>query len=61
MEGAQRCNPMNMVQFLLAFCCTGNSSEALSDAQVSEERFKNCWSKVVPVANSRELKERLEK
>ena len=61
MEGAQRCNPMAMVQFLLAFCCTADSSDALCDAQVSEERFKSCWGKVVPVANSRKLKERLEK
>ena len=61
MEGAQHCNPMAMVQFFLAFCCTGDSSDPLSDTQVSEERFKNCWSKVVPVANSGKLKKRLEK
>jgi len=61
MREPQRCNPVDMVRFLLAFCCTGNASDALCDAQVSNERFGNCWREVVPVANSKELKKRLEK
>jgi len=52
---------MDMVRFLLAFCCAGDSSDALCDAEVSNERFRNCWGKVVPVANSKGLKTRLEK
>jgi len=61
MRDPQRCNPMDMVRFLLAFCCTDDSSDALCDAEVSNERFRNCWGKVVPVANSKKLKNRLEK
>jgi len=49
-----------MVQFLLAFCCTSDSSDALCDAQVANEHFRNCWSEVVSVENFRKLKERLE-
>jgi len=60
MKEPQRCNPVDMVQFLLALCCTSDSSDALCDAQVANERFRNCWSKVVSVVNFGELKKRLE-
>jgi len=60
MTEPQRCNPVDMVQFLLAFCCTSDSSEALCDAQVANEHFRNCWSEVVSVENFGKLKERLE-
>ena len=57
----QSCNPMDMVRFLLAFCCDGDSPGTLRDTQVLNERFGDCWKKVVPVANSEEMKKRLKK
>ena len=56
----QRCNPMDMAQFLLAFCCDDNSPDSRG-VQVLKERFNAGWEKVVPVANSEEMKERLGK
>ena len=52
---------MDMVRFLLAFCCAGNSSDAFYDKPVLDKCFERCWSEVVPVANSVKMRERLEK
>ena len=61
MEDPQCCKPVDMVRFLLAFCCDDSSSDTICDTQVLNERFEDCWRKVVPVANSGEMKRRLEK
>jgi len=60
MTEPQRCNPVDMVQFLLAFCCTSDSSDVLCDAQVTNERFRNCWSEVVSVVDFGRLEKRLD-
>jgi len=61
MENPQYCKPVDMVRFLLAFCCDDNPPDATCGTQATNERFGNCWRKVVPVANSGEMKRRLEK
>ena len=61
MEYPQRCNPMDMVRFLLAFCCADDPSGALCNAQAINECLGYCWKAVVPVANSRKMRQRLEK
>ena len=61
MKDPQCCDPVDMVRFLLAFCCAGNSSDALCNTQAQNERLEYCLEKVVPVANSREMGRRLEK
>jgi hypothetical protein len=60
MEKCQYCNPMDMVLYFLARCCEDNLSDTRRDSQVLRECFGECWGKVVPVANSDEMKKRLE-
>ena len=50
-----------MVRFFLAFCCDDNSSDVLRDTQSLSKHFEDCWRKVVPVANSIEMREKLKK
>ena len=61
MGSAQCCSPTEMVRFLLAFCCDANSPDALRGTQPLNKRFGDCLREVLPVANSVEMRERLEK
>ena len=51
---------MNMIKFLLAFCCGDKPSGEPRDPQDLNKCFEECLKRVDPVANSPEMKERLE-
>ena len=55
------CNPEDMVQFLLALCCQDDSSTApVSRDETLDKRFGDCLREVIPIADSKELKGRLD-
>ena len=57
MRNCNHCQPKEMVRFLLAFCC--QDGEPLDDGEALDERFDDCWRKVIPIANSEPLTKRL--
>jgi len=59
MGRSQKAGSIDVVKFVLAFCCEDDPSD-VRDTQALNERFKECWKKVAPVANSAEMKKRLE-
>ena len=51
----------DMVRFLLAFCCKDNSSTTPVTAdEVLGKHFEDCLRKVIPVANSDGMRQRLD-
>ena len=61
MDQRKYCNPGDMVRFLLALCCQRDSLVApVSRDETLEKRFEDCSRKVIPIANSDELRQRLE-
>ena len=60
MNQRQYCSPDDMVRFLLGLCCQDDSSMApVSRDEALDKRFEECWRKVIPVANSDEMRQRL--
>ena len=59
---AQRkyCHPEDMIRFLLALCCQDDSSTApVSRDEALNTRFGVCLREVTPVANSDEMRQKL--
>jgi len=55
------CNPEDMVRFLLALCCQDHSSTTpISYDKTLDSRFGDCSRKVIPIANSDQLRRRLD-
>ena len=55
------CNPEDMVRFLLALCCQDHSSTtSVSRDETLNRRFGDCFGKVISIANSKELRGRLD-
>jgi len=55
------CNPEDMVRFLLALCCQDDSlTTPISRNETLDRRFRDCSGKVIEIANSEELRRRLD-
>ena len=55
------CDPEALIQFLLALCCQDDASTTpISRDESLEKLFEDCFEKVIPVANSHELRKRLD-
>jgi len=60
MNQRKNCDPEDMIRFLLALCCQDFSSTApVSHDEALDRRFEDCLREVVPIANSCELRQRL--
>ena len=60
MEQQGDCDPEDMIRFLLALCCQDDSSTTpVSRDEVLDRRFEECFRKVIPVADSEEIQQRL--
>jgi hypothetical protein len=61
MNKRKYCDPEDMIQFLLALCCQDDSSMTpVSRDDTLDKRFEDCLGKVIPVANSDGLRQRLD-
>ena len=61
MKKRKHCSPEDMVQFLLALCCQDDSSTAaVSCDETLDQRYNDCLREVTPIADSPDLRERLE-
>ena len=61
MQTRQNCDPKDMVQFLLALCRHDDSSTTpVSRDDDFDTCFKECFKKVVPVANLEEMRQKLD-
>ena len=57
----QHCDPKDMIKFLLALCCQdGSSTTPISHNDLLDTCFNDCWNKVIRVANSEELRHKLD-
>jgi len=55
------CNPEDMVRFLLALCCQDDSSMTpVSRDETLDRCFGDCSRQVIPLADSEELRRRLD-
>ena len=60
MEQRKHCDPEDMIRFLLALCCQDNSSMTpVSRDEALNTCFGECLRGVTPVANSGEMKLKL--
>jgi hypothetical protein len=54
-------DPEDMIRFLLALCCQDDSSTTpVSRDEVLDGRFEECLREVIPVANSDEMRQKLD-
>ena len=61
MDQRKYCDPEDMIRFLLALCCQDDSSTtSVSRDETLDRRFEDCLRKVIPVANSEELRQMLD-
>jgi len=61
MRQRKYCDPEDMIRFLLALCCQDDSSTTpVSRDEVLDGRFEDCMREAVPIANSDELREKLD-
>jgi hypothetical protein len=61
MRQRKYCDPEDIVRFLLALCCQDDSlPTAISHDEVLDTRFDNCLREVIPVANSIEMRRKLD-
>ena len=61
MKKRKHCSPEDMVQFLLALCCQDDSSTAaVSRDETLDRRYNDCLREVTSIADSPDLRERLE-
>ncbi|KAF9647703.1 hypothetical protein BDM02DRAFT_3270005 [Thelephora ganbajun] len=61
MNQRKYCDPEDMIRFLLALCCQDEpSTTPVARGQVLDDCFEVCWREVIPVANSDELRQRLD-
>jgi len=61
MRQRKYCDPEDMIRFLLALCCQGDSSTTpVSRDEVLDRRFEDCLREAVPIANSDVLREKLD-
>jgi hypothetical protein len=60
MRRRKHCDPEAMIRFLLALCCQNDSSTTpVSHDEVLDRRFEDCLREAIPVANSNEMRQRL--
>jgi hypothetical protein len=60
MQQQKWCEPEDMIRFLLAICCQGDSSTTpVSRDEILETRFQSCLEKATEIANCSELEEKL--
>ena len=61
MDQRKYCDPEDMIRFLLGLCCQDDSSTTpVSCDETLDRCFEDCLRKVIPVANSEELRQRLD-
>ena len=61
MDQRKYCSPEDMVRFLLALCYQNHSSTTpVSCDETLDRCFGDCSRKVIPIANSEELRRRLD-
>jgi hypothetical protein len=61
MNQRKYCNPEDMILFLLALCCQDDSSTTpVSRDETLDKRFEDCSREVISIANSDELRQRLD-
>ena len=61
MDQQKYCDLENMIRFLLALCCQGDSSTTPPSREKSlDGLFEDCFTKVGPVATSLELRKELD-
>ena len=62
MEQRKYCDPGDMIRFLLALCCQDDSSTTpVSRDEALNTCFGECLREVTPVANSDEMRQKLDK
>ena len=62
MEQRKYCDPEDMIRFLLALCCQDDSSTSpVSRDEVLSTCFGECLREVTLVANSDEMKQKLDR
>ena len=61
MKQEKFCEPEDMIRYLLAICCQEDSSTSpISRGDVLDTRFNECLAGVAKIAESEELKGKLE-
>ena len=61
MSQRKYCDPEAMIGFLLALCCQDDSSTTpVSRDQTLDRVFEDCFGEVIPIANSLELRQKLD-